>query len=218
MSLELLKKLRINIDKPLWLINIPADCLHLFDTLETKTTLRGGKTVPQLVFFAYDSNDFVHYLPILEPYIAHETLFWIFYPKKSGSITSDLIQMKPWGMVTDAGYRGQTSVSVNDDWTGMRFTNAPKTTTSICDLPMEERKAEGIDFIKRTVQLPADAQAEVDKFKGLSEVFYSMSFTNMKEAVLAIGDAKKPETRQRRILKLVDDLKQKSMVAKSKKS
>lgn len=217
MASELLKKLRVNVDKPLWLINAPDDCLSLFEELEIKSKLQGKRPVPQLILFAYDSADFAKYLPLLECYIAHETLFWICYPKKTGAYTSDLIQMKPWEMIFNAGYRGQTSVSVNDDWTGMRFTNAPKTKESICDLPMEERKVEGIDFKKRTVQLPADVQAAVDKHKGLSDVFYAMSFTNKKEIVMAIADAKKPETRLRRIEKLVEELKQKSAVPKKAK-
>ncbi len=212
--MELLKKLRINTALPLWAINLPVDCSHLFDELEVKQKLSGKKTVGQLILFAEDSGVLARWIPLLANYIAHDTVFWIAYPKKTGDITSDLIQMKPWDIVFQSGYRGQTSVSINDDWTGMRFTNAPKSKPSISDLPMEERKAEGIDFVNRTVQLPADALAAVRKYKGLEAYFNTMAFTHKKEHVLAIVEAKKEETRARRIEKMIEMLEVKMKIPK----
>ena len=216
-TMELLKKLRISIDQPLWLINEPDDCRDLFSGCDIKQKLAGSKPVGQLVFFALDGKTLAVQLPKLAPYISHDTVFWICYPKKTGAIASDLVLMKPWDVVFNSGFRGQTSVSVNDDWTGMRFTNAPRKTPSICDLPMEERKMEGIDFVNRTVQLPADAQAALNKYKGLAAFFDAMAFTHKREYVQAIAEAKKPETRVRRIEKMVEMLLQK-MSDKSTKS
>jgi hypothetical protein len=209
----LLKKLRINPDEILWLINIPQNCAALFHGIEQKEKLGKEKPVQQLILFAHDSKELNYYLPLLEGYIAPETLFWICYPKKSGAISSDLIRMEPWNILSRCGYRGQTSVSVNDDWSGMRFTNAPRKKPSLAGLPIEERKVEGIDFIKRTVTLPADAQAAIDRHAGMSACFYSQSFTCKKEHLMAITEARKEETRRRRIEKMIDMLQQK-MAAK----
>jgi hypothetical protein len=215
--MELLEKLRLNIDKPLWLINAPAECPEYFSDFKTKQKLGKEKPAAQLMLFATDSTELNHYLPLLADYISFDTLFWICYPKKTGAISSDLIQMKHWDVVSQSGYRGQTSVSIDDNWSAVRFTNAPRKKPSDCDLPMEERKAEGIDFVKRTVTLPADAQAAVNKFKGLSDYFYAQSFTCKKEHVTAITDAKKMETRQRRIEKMVEMLQQKKHAKSLKK-
>lgn len=207
--MELLKKLRIKTEEPIWLINAPADTLYLFDDLTVKEKLGKEKSVSQLILFAADSRELAHYITKLAPYIGHETLFWIAYPKKSGSISSDLIKMEGWDVMFQSGYRGQTSVSINDDWTGMRFTNAPAKKPSTYNLPPEERNIEGIDFIKRTVKLPPDALAAVKKHKGLEDYFSSLAFTHKKEHVVAILDAKKPETRTRRIEKMIEMLQQK---------
>ena len=123
--------------------------------------------------------------------------------------------MKAWDIVFESGYRGQSSASINDDWTGFRLTNAPKKKVTICDLPMEERKVEGIDFVNRTVQLPADALAAVKKHPGMEAFFNAMAFTHKKEYVQAIADAKKEETRVRRIEKTVEMLLEK-MKSKSR--
>lgn len=205
---EVLKKLRINTAAPLCIVECADDCEFLFDDLETTLKLPAKGTTDQLMLFARDGATLLHYIPRLQKVVTPTTLLWICYPKKSGAYTSDLIRMEPWQPLFDAGFRGQTSVSINDNWTGMRFTNAPKTKASLTDLPQEERKAEGIDFIKRTVTLPIDAEKAIAHFAGMRDFFYSRSFTFKKEVVLAILDAKKAETRERRINKLIDELKQ----------
>ena len=47
--------------------------------------------------------------------------------------------------------------------------------------------------------LPPDAVKAMKPYKGLEEFFYSMSFSHTREYIEAIVDAKKPETRKRRI-------------------
>ena len=213
--MDLLKKLRVKADQPLWLINAPDACYSFFSGLDIKEKLPAKKAVGQLLLFVYSAKELDHYLSVASPNISHDTLLWICYPKKSGAYTSDLIEMKSWDTVFNSGYRGQGSVSINDDWSGLRLTNAPRKEPSLADLPMEERKVEGIDFVKRTVQLPADAIAVVNKHKGLLAYFDSLAFTHKKEHVMAILDAKKEETRMRRIEKMVEMLQQK-MTSKRK--
>jgi bacteriocin resistance YdeI/OmpD-like protein len=214
--MDLLTKLRVKADEPLWLINAPANCFGLFPRLEIKEKLPAKKMVDQMILFAHDSKELNHYFPAISEHVSPDTLLWIFYPKKAGSITSDLIEMNNWDIVFKSGYRGQTSVSVNDDWTGFRITNAPKKAPTICDVPMEERKVEGIDFVNRTVTLPVDAIAVLGRYKGMVDFFNTMSFTHKKEHVMAIVDAKKEETRMRRIDKMAEMLQQKMMAKKQR--
>lgn len=202
--MELLKKLRLDTASPLWVVAAPDDIDSILPGVDTTTRAGKIKPVKQLMLFARDSAHLNEQLPRLGPYIGHETLFWICYPKQTGSMTSDLIKMESWNMLPALGYRGQTSVSVNDDWSGMRFTNAPRKKPSQAGLPPEERIAEGIDFVKRTVQLPADAVAVLSKHRGLAEAFDAMSFSHKKEYVMAITEAKKPETRASRINKMAE--------------
>jgi bifunctional DNA-binding transcriptional regulator/antitoxin component of YhaV-PrlF toxin-antitoxin module len=62
------------------------------------------------------------------------------------------------------------------------------------------------DTAQRTVDVPADLLAELKKHK-LTKEWDRMSYTNRKEHVRAIEDAKQPETRQRRIAKAIDQLR-----------
>ncbi len=207
--MELLKKLRINADKPLYVVNAQPEVYGMLPGIDIKEKLPRQKPVEQLMLFAVNGAELGHYLQIAGLYIGHDTLLWICYPKKTGAIQSDLILMKTWDIVFNSGYRGQTSVSINDDWTGMRFTNAPKKNPTRGDLAPADRKTEGIDYVKRTAVLPADAIAHLAQYKGMSDYFNSLAFTHKKEHIEAIADAKKPETRARRIEKMADMLMKK---------
>jgi bifunctional DNA-binding transcriptional regulator/antitoxin component of YhaV-PrlF toxin-antitoxin module len=59
------------------------------------------------------------------------------------------------------------------------------------------------DTDKRTIEIPADFAAALAK-NNLLEVFKKMSFTHQKEYISSIIDAKKEETRLRRISKNIE--------------
>lgn len=174
-----------------------------------------------MIVFATDSAQLCMQMKKLEGgYIAPTTLLWICYPKKTGKIQSDLAGMKDmqaWDIVFSTGFRPQTSVSVNTGWAALRITNAGPAKPSTFNLPPEERNIEGIDFVNRTVQLPADAVAAMREFEGMEAFFNAMSFTHKKEYVQAIAEAKKPETRQRRINKTIEMLEEKMQMKAAKK-
>jgi hypothetical protein len=214
--MSLLKKLKIKSDQPLWVINAPAECIALLEGQDLTERMPAQHPVPQLALFVTSSADLEHQMSRLAKYIGHDTLVWICYPKKSGAIASDLAGMKSWETVFDMGYRGQSSASLNENWSGLRVTNAPRNKPSDCDMPMEERTAEGIDFVKRTAQLPADALEQVAMHTGMPAYFDTLAFTIKKEYVTGITGAKKPETRQRRIEKMIAELQQKMHVKRPK--
>jgi hypothetical protein len=61
------------------------------------------------------------------------------------------------------------------------------------------------DTAERTVEVPADFAAALDE-AGLREAFDGLSFSHRREHVNAINEAKKPETRARRIAKALEML------------
>ncbi|MBL7692281.1 MAG: YdeI/OmpD-associated family protein [Flavipsychrobacter sp.] len=201
--MELLQKLRMDLSSPLWVVDPPANVADVLPGADL--SLRKPRTLParQLVLFARDSGDLLRGIEKLQPCIGPDTIFWIAYPKKSGSIPSDLWHMEPWHVVFDAGFRGQTSVSMNNDWTGMRFTNAPRKKASRSDVPIEQRTTEGVDYVNRTVNPPADVLVAFATCPGTEAAFNKMSFSHKREYMEAIADARKPETRARRIEKML---------------
>ncbi len=201
--MELLQKLRLDLSSPLWVVAPPANVADVLPGADL--SLRKPRTLPagQLMLFASDSGELLRGFEKVRSCIGADTIFWIAYPKKSGSIPSDLWRMDPWHFVFDAGFRGQTSVSIDDDWTGMRFTNAPRKKASRCDVPMEQRTTEGVDYVNRIVKPPADVLAGFAASPGAEAAFHKMSFSHKREYMEAIADTRKPETRTRRIEKML---------------
>lgn len=60
-----------------------------------------------------------------------------------------------------------------------------------------------VDRAERTVEVPADLAAALDA-AGVADRFAALSYSHRREHVQAVEEAKKPETRARRIAKAVD--------------
>ena len=63
-----------------------------------------------------------------------------------------------------------------------------------------------LDAAERTVDLPPDAAKALDKAR-LRKAFDALAFTHQKEHVRAITEAKKPETRAKRIEAMLEKLR-----------
>ncbi|TWS23624.1 DUF1905 domain-containing protein [Tsukamurella sputi] len=63
-----------------------------------------------------------------------------------------------------------------------------------------------LDGAERTVDLPDDLAAALDEH-GLRPAFDALSYTRRKEAARGIADAKRAETRERRVAAVVDGLR-----------
>ncbi|HYD21823.1 MAG TPA: YdeI/OmpD-associated family protein [Flavipsychrobacter sp.] len=195
--MSLLKKLRIDTEKPLWLINAPEEYRHLFEGAELKTKLAGKMQIGQVVFFAEDSVKLNGFVDNIEARVDLDSLIWVAYPKKRSKLESDLSMFSVWDYLYTK-FNGVASAAIDDTWTGMRFKKKDPNKPSGW-IPMEERKTEGVDYINRTVTLPPDAVKAMKPYKGLEVFFYGMSFSHTREYIESIADAKKPETRKRRI-------------------
>jgi uncharacterized protein YdeI (YjbR/CyaY-like superfamily) len=65
-----------------------------------------------------------------------------------------------------------------------------------------------LDTSPREVSVPPDLAAALDADADARRVFDGLSYSNKRRIVMPIEDAKAPETRQRRIDKAVDALRQ----------
>jgi hypothetical protein len=199
--MSFLKKFRIDTEKPLWFINAPEDVVHLFEEAELKTKLAGKGPIEQIILFAEDSIKLNALADRIDDRLTTESLIWVAYPKKGSKLEGDLHRDKVWEYLFTK-LDGIASAAINETWSGMRFKKRDPNQVNTW-IPMEERKTEGVDYIKRTVTLPKDAVKAMKEFKGLEAFFYSMSFSHTREYIEAIADAKKPETRQRRIESMI---------------
>lgn len=91
-------------------------------------------------------------------------------------------------------YRGQWMMVVNAE---MRAGGLVPGAAYTCDVTRDDSV--------RTVDIPDDLARALDD-SGVREAFDALSYTRRKEAVRQVTEAKRPETRERRILTVVEGL------------
>jgi len=53
--------------------------------------------------------------------VKHDGLLWASYPKRSSKVQTDLTRDKGWDILTSAGLRPVTQISVNEIWSALRW-------------------------------------------------------------------------------------------------
>ena len=110
---------------------------------------------------------------------------------------------RPPVRVTIRNHTWRTTPGVYDG-VGMIVVNrAVKAATGV-DAPDRVPIAMELDTKPRTVSVPADLRAAISKVPAANDAFVAMSFTHRREYVEWIEDAKRPETRARRIAATVE--------------
>lgn len=135
-----------------------------------------------------------------------ETNLWLFYPKMSSNIKTDINRDSIVKFIDNFSVKISALVSYDDTWSAFLIRkkkgddqNNHKKTNFSQYLPY-------IDFQKREITLPEDFKKELIKNKKAFQNFKKLSFTHKKEYIMAILDAKKEETRKRRIQKTIEML------------
>lgn len=201
-------KMKLQAHTPLYLLKAPQASRDLFAGYDMKTTIAGKAEISQAVIFAESKKTLGELVPKVINRLTSDALLWIAYPKKTGKIPSDITRDNGWDTVFAAGYEPVTQVAVDDDWSALRFRSSEAIGPKLRDIPMEARQIEGVDFVNRSVTFPRDMLDALKPHKDLLALLNGMSFSHKKEYAEAIVTAKKPETRARRIEKMIETLEQ----------
>ncbi|RIJ37485.1 YdeI/OmpD-associated family protein [Pontibacter oryzae] len=199
---ELGKKLQLKKDKSLLLLQASEEVVqalaqeaYSFTRADEAPSIGMYDAVLQFVQSAAELDSLgPQALALLQP----NGILWIAYPKKSSGIKTDLNRDKGWQTMKDLGYEGVRQVAVNEVWSALRFrhqSERPEASMFGVDMP-------GIDRTTKTVAIPGDLRTALEE-AGLLQAFEGMAFTHRKEYVVAILEAKKSETRARRIAKTI---------------
>lgn len=202
---ELGKKLQLKPDHKILLLNAPE---HIANELAAEGyTFTNAIEVPHVgVFdavqlFVRNTKELENFAPQVIPLLKQNTLFWIAYPKKSSGIKADLSRDQGWKTVTDLGYEINRLVALDDTWSSARFRHkAERDKPSMFGVDMP-----GIDRKTKMVVLPDDMHLAL-KNAGVLDYFEKLAFTHRKEYAVAVLEAKRPETRAKRIQKTIDEL------------
>jgi hypothetical protein len=116
---------------------------------------------------------------------------------------------RPPVKVTIRGHTWRTTPGVYDD-VGYVVVNRQVKAATHVDAPDRVRVTMELDTEPRTVRVPGDLRAALREDETAASAFAKLSFTHRREYVEWVEEAKRPETRARRIAETVKRVKQPS--------
>jgi len=210
--MTLIQKLKARIGA-VAVINSPKGILGEFKSFKPADSIRAGakECFDFVLLFATDSKALEPAWKRIIPALKEDAIFWVAYPKKSSGIPSDLAGMSSgWTVYAGSPWQPVASVSIDETWTGIRFKLAPTLESKRKNEASEEiRDADGtlvVDRINRVVHPPKDLGAILSRHPEAAAFFDRLSFTNRKEYVVWIVEAKKSETRTKRVASALEKL------------
>ncbi len=207
-SQSLLEKLQLNDEKNLLLQGLPLSIEKQFLKLsfsKNVTPLLKSKKIDFALIFAFSQKQLKDILQEVIPALHREAKFWIAYPKASSKIVSDLCRDTSWDFIGAHGFETVHMIAVDNLWSAVRFkkpdddAKQPPSFSSVNPAP-------GIDYLKRTIEIPGELQQLLDKNKAAAAFFDGLAFTHKREYVEWIISAKREETRARRLQTTMEKL------------
>ena len=213
MSNQLLKKLQVKSGFVINVVDAPDNAPPIFGN------------IPDDVLFHYDDTDDTDNFDVLITFTTSQnqlkaqiksylkqlntkTIFWVFTPKKSSKIKTDLNLMKTWHELDVYGLSPCASAAVNENWTALRlkFITEIKPSGLRNDHIKANDYSDYIDVVNKKVKLPNDLESLLQKEPKAFNHFQALAYSHKKEYVLWILSAKQDKTRFSRLEKTIEML------------
>jgi hypothetical protein len=201
MALPLLKKLRLKPGMKLLTISAPADFEKTTDAKNSEITTGSNlKNYDQVHWFVKTKKEVEAGLPKIKKLLKEDVICWIYYPKGTSKIQTDLTRDVGWeSLLKEPGLKWLSLISFDDTWSA--FSMRRETEKDQKQKASKEPRVifDYIDPVKKTVRIPEDLQKALDSNKQVAAYFNQLAFSHRKEYVEWIVTAKREETRSKRV-------------------
>lgn len=194
------QKLKIKEGNIIQTINAPADYQKSIGPLPAGVKfINTGKSFSQVHWFVKDKAQMEKELRKVLPLIKDEIICWIFYPKGTSKVQTDLTRDKGWDELLKHDMQWISLISFDQTWSAFGMRQKNETDKKKDEQPRERPIFDYVDPKTKTVKLPDDFAAALKKNKMQETFFNALSFTNKKEYIEWIVTAKREETRNERV-------------------
>jgi hypothetical protein len=133
---------------------------------------------------------------------------WVYYPKGSSKIQTDLTRDKGWDCLLAEGDKLTwiSLISFDDTWSVFGFRAKTETDKKKEAQPKEREIFKWVNPTTKEIKLPGELATAFKKNKKQADFFDSLSFTNKKEYIEWIVTAKREETKMERITGTIERL------------
>ncbi len=200
MNNTLLKKLQIKEEYSVLLMNSNPSVHPLFEGVRIELSVAGDQDYDSVILFTRNEEELRKWVPEASDLPKKDGQLWLSYPKKTGDIDTDLNRDITWKAVKAFGMEPVRLISMNENWSSMRLVKKKdrKKPSKLGQDPP------GVDRKTKTVIPPDDLVAEFNSNPKAKDFFVALSFSHKREYVGWILEAKKEETRKRRIKKAIE--------------
>ncbi len=203
MPTAIVDKLKIKKDYTLLTINAPDTFKKGLGKLPAGVVItNSGKEYNQVHWFVYNKAQLEKELSKLMKLVKDDVIIWVYYPKGSSKIQTDLTRDKGWDCLLKESDKLTwiSLISFDDTWSVFGFRAKNEADKKKDAKPKEEREIfKWVNPATKEVKLPADFSTALKKNKKEAAYFDSLSFTNKKEYIEWIVTAKREETRKERV-------------------
>lgn len=199
------QKFKIKEGNTLLLLHAPADFQSSLGELPPGVTFAETATAfDQFHWFVKDKAQLEEEADRVLALLTDGVTGWIYYPKGSSNIQTDLTRDKGWErLLRHQDIQWLSLVSFNDTWSAFALRRKTGVGEPKKVRPTERPVAGYIDALKKQVFLPDDLAAAFVEAPNEKAFFESLSFTNRKEYVEWVVTAKRAETRENRVSETV---------------
>jgi Bacteriocin-protection, YdeI or OmpD-Associated len=202
------QKLRIKDDFTILTVNAPGNFKANMGALPKGVQISSNaKNFNQVHWFVKNKSQMEKDLGKVLKLVKGDVVCWIYYPKGSSGIQTDLTRDKGWdALLKHKEFQWISLISFNETWSTFGFrlkTDADKKEEAA---PKEREIFKWVNPQTKEVRLPDDLSASLKKNKKQQDFFDTLSFTNKKEYIDWIITAKREETRSERVTGAIERL------------
>jgi Bacteriocin-protection, YdeI or OmpD-Associated len=205
---NLLEKLQLSEEKNLLIQGLPSSIEKQFVKLafaKNVTPLLKSRKIDFALVFAVSQYQLRSILGEVIPALHENGKFWIAYPKSTSKIVTDLNRECSWDCIRTVGFDSVNEVTLDHVWTAVRFQklaiakSVAKVSSSLY------ATSETISF-QTNVPTPNEFEKELRRSKVAHRFFEALSHSHKREYVSWITNAKREDTRSRRMEVAIDKL------------
>jgi hypothetical protein len=170
------------------------------------TSLQGS--FDQVHLFVINTVELDSLAPAAIKALNPDGLLWVYFPKKISATQTDLSRDRGWDTIGKAGLSGISLISLDETWSAFAFRKRSSRAATVIR-PAKVGENSGTKFIDRTrhiVRAPEDLRRALRKNRRLAATFDALAWTHKKEYVEWILEAKRDETRAKRVKGTIERL------------
>jgi hypothetical protein len=210
MAKSISEKLKIKQGYKLLTIHSPENFKKDLGSLPSGVSISAiAKSFNQVHWFVMNKAQIEREMSRVMKIVKPGIIVWVYYPKGSSKIQTDLTRDKGWDCLLKEGDKLTwiSLISFDSIWSvfGFRVKTENEKKNDLKPKPVREI-FNWVNPKTKEVKLPADFASHLKKHKKQSDFFNTLSFTNKKEYIEWIVTAKREQTRKDRIDGSIDRL------------